>query len=419
MKEECFWPDKFEYNGDNWTTLRLCGKGTFSSCFHVCNENGNHLALKVFKKSKYEAVYTNEIEILRILKDGLTVQKDAASFFTKYVDCFTIFGYKCIIMELLGCNLKDIFVKNEREGFSLYFIRKCLHDLMSAAVFLEQFGLVHGDIKPTNILWNSNSNSFQLVDFGLSFAYGREPCQQLQSPGYQAPEVLQWNKDISRAVLPLKSQRTIQIVKSSIDLWSIGCVVVYVSTGQQLYGTEHAQSIPLLCTNCKHKSGSCSHSQKTNTVLSSIKNNLSSDDFDNLTNVLCGLLQCIPSNRLLPQVVLKHPFLLANSAPDVADLILLPTKILRLFNMFDTTDEEDREDILMDIQEECESFGQVVSVIADRKFDVNLEYHVYVEFKDATDCEKAQRMLTGRQFNDRFVIATFFPVYDFFKKHFY
>ena len=112
---------------------------------------------------------------------------------------------------------------------------------------------------------------------------------------------------------------------------------------------------------------------------------------------------------------------MANMAqePDIADFILLPTIILRLLNMFDTTEDEEKQDILTDIKEECQDFGPVLSVTSHKKTDIDLEYNVYVEFKNAADCEKAQKMLTGRYFNGRLVIATFFPVQDFLKKHFY
>ena len=392
MKEGYFWPDKFKYNGNNWTMLRMCGKGTFSSCYHVCNEHGNNLALKVFKKeTKYQAAFTNELQILRSLKDGLTQQKDSVSFVIKYIDSFTLSEHECILMELLGSNLQELLIKNEMKGFSYYLIKKCFHDLISAVVFLEQLGLVHGDIKPTNILWNINSNCFQLIDFGLSFAYGSKPHQQLQSPGYQAPEVLLWNREITedQLAIPLSgSQRGSHILLPSMDLWSVGCVVVYISTGQQLYATEHAQSLPFLCTNCATDSGPCSHSRKAKNILSSIGNKLRSDEFDNLTNVLCGLLQCCPGKRLSSQVVLKHPFLMANMAqePDIADFILLPTIILRLLNMFDTTEDEEKQDILTDIKEECQDFGPVLSVTSHKKTDIDLEYNVYVEFKNAADC---------------------------------
>lgn len=417
---ERFRPNEFKYNGREWRTVSLCGEGTFSSCFVVSNDDGGRLALKVYKKgTKYKDAFSNERQIFGILK-GLPSDNNFASFCVNCVDSFTLSGHNCIMMELLGCNLKELLIKNKMKGFSSFFIKKCLHDLASAMEFFGEVGVVHGDIKPTNVLWNMNSNCFQVIDFGLSFKCGKRPHQQLQSPGFQAPEVLHWNKEISGVELPFGDEDSLHLLNTAMDMWSIGCITLYISTGQHLYPADYAQNIPLLCFNCEFKSGICIHVQKTKSIISSLGNTLKSNDIENLDDVFGGLLQCHPVNRLPPYAVLKHPFLIVDTTtkPDITCLILLPTKILRLMNIFNIGDEDEKEDILCDIKEECEQFGHVVSITSQASY-FSCEYHVYVEFKYGEDCEKAQRMLTGRYFNGRLVVGSFFPYTDFLQSNFY
>ncbi|XP_028408867.1 serine/threonine-protein kinase Kist-like [Dendronephthya gigantea] len=319
-------------------------------------------------------------------------------------------------MDLLGCSLKDLLIKHQSTRFSLFLVKKIIHDLLSAAMFLEEMGIVHGDIKPSNILWNMNTECFQLIDFSVSFKLrlSNRVQQPLQSMGYQAPEVVEWNKVMKGATVSNE-----QDLDSSVDIWSIGCVLVYVTTGQPLYSNEHASQLPRLCTNCELKCSPCVHALKSTEIITSIRNELPIHERNILTHIISGFLQCHSYNRLSPAYVLNHPFLLTSPSPDasITDLLLLPTRVLRLLNMFNETKSEVIEDILLDIREECERFGEVVLVKTSK---VNSDgYNVYVEYQKAEDCCEAQHLLTGRYFDNKFVVATFLPLQHFRENRFY
>lgn len=206
---------------------------------------------------------------------------------------------------------------------------------------------------------------------------------------------------------------------TSIDIWSIGCVLLYLSTGQQLYSVEHALQLPLMCTNCESKCGPCLHSVRATHLITSNRNELQNGNIQNLTYIISGFLQCHPAHRSRPSSVLKDPFLVASEMhqASITDLLLLPTRILRLLNMFDRGDSEDIEDIELDIQDECEKFGELVSVRTSTK--INDGHNVYIEYMDAENCCKAQSSLTGRYFDNRCVVATFFPWQQFQDNNFY
>ncbi|GIY49472.1 splicing factor U2AF 50 kDa subunit [Caerostris extrusa] len=96
------------------------------------------------------------------------------------------------------------------------------------------------------------------------------------------------------------------------------------------------------------------------------------------------------------------------------------TEVLCLMNMVvpeELMDEEEYEDILEDIREECTKYGTVKSVEIPRPIegvDVpgcgkrDVSETVFVEFNSIIDCQKAQQSLTGRKFANRVVVTSYF-----------
>jgi serine/threonine-protein kinase len=65
-------------------------------------------------------------------------------------------------------------------------VEKCLNGLNA----LHQKGIVHGDIKPANIMLDSNG-SIRLIDIGSAYLFKSPPRQRTWSPRYAPPEFLE------------------------------------------------------------------------------------------------------------------------------------------------------------------------------------------------------------------------------------
>lgn len=101
-----------------------------------------------------------------------------------------------------------------------------------------------------------------------------------------------------------------------------------------------------------------------------------------------------------------------------------PTEVLCLLNMVtpdELRDEEEYEDILEDIKEECNKYGVVRSVEIPRPIE-GVEVpgcgKVFVEFNSIVDCQKAQQALTGRKFSDRVVVTSYFDPDKYHRREF-
>jgi splicing factor U2AF subunit len=101
-----------------------------------------------------------------------------------------------------------------------------------------------------------------------------------------------------------------------------------------------------------------------------------------------------------------------------------PTEVLCLLNMVmaeELTDEEEYDDILEDIREECAKYGTVKSVEIPRPVpgvEVPGCGKVFVEFYGIPDCQKAQHALTGRKFSNRVVVTSYFDPDRYHRREF-
>jgi len=101
-----------------------------------------------------------------------------------------------------------------------------------------------------------------------------------------------------------------------------------------------------------------------------------------------------------------------------------PTEVLCLLNMVvpeELTDEEEYEDILEDIREECGKFGEVRSLEIPRPVpgvEVPGCGKVFIEFGSSMECQKAQHALTGRKFSNRVVVTSYFDPDKYHRRDF-
>jgi len=73
-----------------------------------------------------------------------------------------------------------------KPGIAIAIVRDCL----AALAALHREGIVHGDLKPSNIMVKRTGNA-KIVDLGSAFDYEQAPPRRACTPMYAAPEVLE------------------------------------------------------------------------------------------------------------------------------------------------------------------------------------------------------------------------------------
>ena len=185
-------------------------------------EENNLVAIKKIEKAFEHKVFAQrtlrELKILRLLQHDnvigiktLLQPKNRKDFNEIYV-----------VSELMETDLAQIIKSNQ--PLSDDHIQFFLYYLLRGLKYIHSAGILHRDLKPRNLLVNSNCD-LKICDFGLARA--DIPYFQTQSAimtdyiatrWYRAPEViLSWKR-----------------YTSAIDVWSVGCLLAELITRKPL-----------------------------------------------------------------------------------------------------------------------------------------------------------------------------------------
>ncbi|MGL4942693.1 MAG: protein kinase domain-containing protein [Thermoguttaceae bacterium] len=111
-----------------------------------------------------------------------------------------------------------------KPGVAIPIIRDCL----GALAALHREGIVHGDMKPSNIMVK-RTGSAKLVDMGSAFDVNRRPSRYVFTPAYASLEALE-GRDLT--------QRG--------DMTSLGYVLIEMLSGRRLFdGADHTTEDPI------------------------------------------------------------------------------------------------------------------------------------------------------------------------------
>lgn len=134
-------------------------------------------------------------------------------------DYFYYLGHLFLVMELLGGNLYET-QRQDPTYFTLPRVQAIAKQALRSLEFLHKQDIIHADIKPENILVKDYKKcSIKVIDLGCSiYRHETRNSHYVQSRSYRAPEVM--------LGLPYDGR---------IDVWSLGCVLAEMLTGQVLF----------------------------------------------------------------------------------------------------------------------------------------------------------------------------------------
>ena len=143
---------------EKYRKIEIIGTGAFGTVYKGKYNNKN-FAIKEIKKMKLD-----ENQILREMEVMKKMECDNSVKLIENIETKESFY---IISELCCSNLAE-YLNKRKKAFSVEEIKELLLDLNKGLKVMYENKIIHGDIKPSNILLSFNNNDVNKVCFKIS-----------------------------------------------------------------------------------------------------------------------------------------------------------------------------------------------------------------------------------------------------------
>uniref|UniRef100_A0A8C7GQE3 U2AF homology motif (UHM) kinase 1 n=1 Tax=Oncorhynchus kisutch TaxID=8019 RepID=A0A8C7GQE3_ONCKI len=365
-------PVLFEIFGEFWNVQTRLGRGVSASVYRVSSGRASTAAVKEFQADTQSGDYGYQKE--RSVLEDIQGHKNIVTLYGVFTNRSQLgVATHCLLLELLDVSVSELLVRasTQSRGHSMWLVQHCARDVLEALAFLHREGYVHADLKPRNVLWSADDECFKLIDFGLSFKEGNQDVKYIQTDGYRAPEA-EHQYSLAQAGMEVGGDSG---CSAAVDLWSLAIVLLEMYSGIKLKDTVRTPE-------WKDNSAAI-----VDQIFASNSVVVPAIPVYHLRDLIKSMLHNNPKHRGTAEKALLSPFFSIPFGNSHDDVVL--------------------SDILEDMTEECQKYGSVVSLLIPKENPGKGQ--VFVEYANAGDSKEAQRLLTGRTFDGKFVVATFYP----------
>jgi len=214
---ECDTEQKVPARFGPFLLLDLLGRGGMGGVYLGRDESlGRPVAIKVMLQSVGE----NEALVETFKREARAAAKLNHPHVAQIYSFGQERGQPYIVMELISGKSLDLMIENE-SPLDQTFVMRVGCEIAEGLRAADEVGLVHGDIKPENILFDDKSKA-KLVDFGIATFTGQADAGSIWgTPYYIAPEKIRRQKIDARS-----------------DIYSLGATLYHALAGKPPFEGE-------------------------------------------------------------------------------------------------------------------------------------------------------------------------------------
>ena len=216
-----------------YTLMSRLGSGAMGSVWRVRDDGGHQYAMKILRDSLSDdddSAQRQRDQLTareRLRREAMALRKVRHPGVCGIVDMELDDALAFIVTELIeGKNLReDVRINGRYVGNDL---ERLARKLIEAVRAVHAAGIVHRDIKPTNVMV-SNTGPV-LVDFGIAMGEGESHVTRtglvMGTPGFIAPEIIDGAESDEKT-----------------DWWSVASVLAFAATGKPVFGTKPMMTV--------------------------------------------------------------------------------------------------------------------------------------------------------------------------------
>jgi serine/threonine protein kinase len=229
----------------NYITERVVGNGSFGVVFQArCIETSDVVRVQLLLRAcqhprlMSDLCVIRQVAIKKVLQDKRFKNRELQIMravdhpnIVKLKHCFYTYTpanetYLHLVLEFVPETVYKIgkfYGKNNQRMPTLY-VKLYVYQMCRALHHIHKMGICHRDIKPQNLLVNTETHQLKLCDFGSAkqLVKGEPNIAYICSRYYRAPELIFGATDYT----------------SAIDIWSVGCVLAELLLGQPMFPGE-------------------------------------------------------------------------------------------------------------------------------------------------------------------------------------